>query len=250
MKTVLEQGGIAPGGLNFDAKVRRESTALEDLFIAHILGMVSSIHFMVIHLFIYSFIYSFIHLFIYSFIHLFIYSFIYLFIYSFIHLFIYSFIYLFIYSFIHLFIYLFIHLFIYSFIYSFIHSFIHLFIYSFIYSFIHLFIYSLIHLFIHLFIYSSIHLFIYSFIYLFIYLLNYQDAFAKGLLGAAALLEDGILPGMVSARYASYREGFGKKLAEGKASLEECEAYVMGHGEPTQVSGSQEKYQSIFNTYT
>ena len=41
MKTVLEQGGIAPGGLNFDAKVRRESTSLEDMFIAHVLGMVS-----------------------------------------------------------------------------------------------------------------------------------------------------------------------------------------------------------------
>ena len=64
------------------------------------------------------------------------------------------------------------------------------------------------------------------------------------------LLEDGILPGMVSRRYASYKEGFGKKLAEGKATLEECEAYVMEHGEPSQVSGSQEKYQSIFNTYT
>lgn len=36
MKAVLEQGGLAPGGLNFDAKVRRESTDVEDLFIAHI----------------------------------------------------------------------------------------------------------------------------------------------------------------------------------------------------------------------
>ena len=70
MKTVLEQGGIAPGGLNFDAKVRRESTALEDIFIAHILGMVSSIHFMVIYSFIHSFIYSFIHLFIHLFLYL------------------------------------------------------------------------------------------------------------------------------------------------------------------------------------
>ena len=33
---MLEQGGLAPGGLNFDCKVRRESTALEDMFIAHI----------------------------------------------------------------------------------------------------------------------------------------------------------------------------------------------------------------------
>ena len=39
MLVVLEAGGIAPGGLNFDARVRRESTDLEDMFIAHIGGM-------------------------------------------------------------------------------------------------------------------------------------------------------------------------------------------------------------------
>jgi xylose isomerase len=38
MLVVLRQGGLE-GGLNFDAKVRRESTDLEDLFIAHIGGM-------------------------------------------------------------------------------------------------------------------------------------------------------------------------------------------------------------------
>uniref|UniRef100_A0A2N9I0X4 ABC-2 type transporter transmembrane domain-containing protein n=1 Tax=Fagus sylvatica TaxID=28930 RepID=A0A2N9I0X4_FAGSY len=32
-------GGLAPGGFNFDAKLRRESTDVEDLFIAHITGM-------------------------------------------------------------------------------------------------------------------------------------------------------------------------------------------------------------------
>jgi len=36
MKIVIEQGGLGSGGLNFDCKVRRESTDLEDLFIAHI----------------------------------------------------------------------------------------------------------------------------------------------------------------------------------------------------------------------
>ena len=35
-QTVIEQGGIQPGGLNFDAKVRRESTDVADMFIAHI----------------------------------------------------------------------------------------------------------------------------------------------------------------------------------------------------------------------
>lgn len=36
---IVNQGGLAPGGLNFDAKLRRESTDVEDLFIAHISGM-------------------------------------------------------------------------------------------------------------------------------------------------------------------------------------------------------------------
>ncbi|HZD52385.1 MAG TPA: xylose isomerase, partial [Woeseiaceae bacterium] len=39
MMVVLGDGGFETGGLNFDAKVRRESTDLEDLFIAHIGGM-------------------------------------------------------------------------------------------------------------------------------------------------------------------------------------------------------------------
>jgi len=39
MKVVLEQGGLAPGGLNFDCKVRRESTELKDMFISHIGAM-------------------------------------------------------------------------------------------------------------------------------------------------------------------------------------------------------------------
>ncbi|KAK7489484.1 hypothetical protein BaRGS_00019283 [Batillaria attramentaria] len=39
MKTIVEQGGLAPGGLNFDCKVRRESTDLKDMFIAHVGAM-------------------------------------------------------------------------------------------------------------------------------------------------------------------------------------------------------------------
>jgi len=39
MMILYRQGGIAPGGLNFDSKVRRESTDVEDLFIAHIGAM-------------------------------------------------------------------------------------------------------------------------------------------------------------------------------------------------------------------
>ncbi|GFZ06476.1 xylose isomerase family protein [Actinidia rufa] len=39
MQSVVRNGGIAPGGFNFDAKLRRESTDVEDLFIAHVGGM-------------------------------------------------------------------------------------------------------------------------------------------------------------------------------------------------------------------
>ena len=39
MLVILKQGGLTPGGTNFDAKVRRESTDPVDLFHAHIGGM-------------------------------------------------------------------------------------------------------------------------------------------------------------------------------------------------------------------
>ena len=39
MHEVLENGGIAPGGINFDAKVRRTSFEMDDLVLAHIAGM-------------------------------------------------------------------------------------------------------------------------------------------------------------------------------------------------------------------
>ena len=39
MYSILQYGGLAPGGVNFDAKVRRESFEPIDLFYAHIGGM-------------------------------------------------------------------------------------------------------------------------------------------------------------------------------------------------------------------
>lgn len=39
MLVILEAGGFTTGGINFDAKTRRNSTDLEDIFIAHIGGM-------------------------------------------------------------------------------------------------------------------------------------------------------------------------------------------------------------------
>ena len=39
MLVILKSGGLQGGGTNFDAKVRRNSTDMEDIFIAHIAGM-------------------------------------------------------------------------------------------------------------------------------------------------------------------------------------------------------------------
>lgn len=39
MLIILEAGGLKTGGINFDAKVRRNSTDPEDIFYAHIGGM-------------------------------------------------------------------------------------------------------------------------------------------------------------------------------------------------------------------
>ena len=39
VQIILSQGGLQPGGLNFDCKVRRESTELEDMFTSHVASM-------------------------------------------------------------------------------------------------------------------------------------------------------------------------------------------------------------------
>lgn len=38
-------------------------------------------------------------------------------------------------------------------------------------------------------------------------------------------------------------------IETGKATLEDCEAFIKEHGEPQQRSGQQEKYECILNTY-
>lgn len=48
MLEVLQAGGFSTGGINFDAKLRRNSTDLDDLFIAHISGMDTFAHALII----------------------------------------------------------------------------------------------------------------------------------------------------------------------------------------------------------
>ncbi|MCR5648427.1 MAG: xylose isomerase [Oscillospiraceae bacterium] len=76
-----------------------------------------------------------------------------------------------------------------------------------------------------------------------------MDSFALGLLKAAALIEDGRLDGFIASRYASWGEGIGKKIREGKAALPELADYARRLGKPAAPgSGRQEQLESILNS--
>ena len=72
-----------------------------------------------------------------------------------------------------------------------------------------------------------------------------MDAMARALENAAEILEHSELPRMVKERYASFDSGKGKDFEDGKLSLEDLVAYAKEHGEPAQISGKQELYESI-----
>lgn len=76
-----------------------------------------------------------------------------------------------------------------------------------------------------------------------------MDTYAKALRIAAKIREEGTLPGMIKERYSSFDSGFGKKVEEGTATLEDCEKYIQENGEPEQRSGKQELYEMILNRY-
>ena len=76
-----------------------------------------------------------------------------------------------------------------------------------------------------------------------------MDAMARALENAADILENRELPKMLKERYASFDSGKGKEFEEGKLSLEDLVAYAKEHGEPTQISGKQELYETIVALY-
>ena len=84
---------------------------------------------------------------------------------------------------------------------------------------------------------------------LFIAHIGAMDTFARGLRNAVKLREEGIMSKMVSERYKSFDDGFGKLVEEGKVTLEDCEAYILENGEPTLKSGQQELYEVVLNRY-
>ena len=75
-----------------------------------------------------------------------------------------------------------------------------------------------------------------------------MDAFARGLRAAAAIVEDGTLPGMVNERYSSWESPLGKKIEAGEAKLQDVIASC--GDEPPMMSAQQEKYEVVFGRYT
>ncbi len=77
-----------------------------------------------------------------------------------------------------------------------------------------------------------------------------MDAMARALLNAAAILDESELPQMLRDRYASFDEGQGKAFEEGRLSLEDLVDYAKQNGEPRQISGKQELYETIVALYS
>lgn len=76
-----------------------------------------------------------------------------------------------------------------------------------------------------------------------------MDTFARGLIIADRIVEDGVLDKFVKERYASYETGIGAKIVNGEVGFEALEAYAMTLDDITNTSGRQEMLEGILNQY-
>ncbi len=76
-----------------------------------------------------------------------------------------------------------------------------------------------------------------------------MDAFARALLITNDILENSDYKKMRKERYASFDSGNGAKFENGELSFEQMRDIAIKDGEPKQISGKQELYESIINQY-
>jgi len=76
-----------------------------------------------------------------------------------------------------------------------------------------------------------------------------MDSFAIGLKVANKLIEDRVLEDFISDRYASFKEGIGLEIVEGRTNLHKLEQYALQIGDVTNKSGRQERLKAIVNQY-
>lgn len=72
-----------------------------------------------------------------------------------------------------------------------------------------------------------------------------MDAFARALLAAHAILENGEYNDLRKQRYASFDTGKGKQFEQGKLTLEDLSKLALQQPEPAQLSGKQEYFENL-----
>lgn len=76
-----------------------------------------------------------------------------------------------------------------------------------------------------------------------------MDAFARALIAAHEILNDGEYKAIRKERYASFDSGKGKQFAEGRLNLEDLHQLAAKAGEPEPVSGKQEYLENLLNRF-
>ena len=76
-----------------------------------------------------------------------------------------------------------------------------------------------------------------------------MDSFARALIVADKILQDGEYKKFRKERYASYDNGKGKEFEQGKLSLEDLRQYAIDNGEPKTISGRQEYLENLINRF-
>jgi xylose isomerase len=76
-----------------------------------------------------------------------------------------------------------------------------------------------------------------------------MDTFARGLLAAQKIEDEGHFDDIIRERYSSYNEGIGKDILSGRMTLADAEKWVLENGYPTPRSGRQEMLENLLNDY-
>ena len=76
-----------------------------------------------------------------------------------------------------------------------------------------------------------------------------MDTFARGLVVAQRIIDDGLLSEEVEDRYASWQVGIGEQILSGAADFESLDDFILDGGEPVLRSGRQEYLENLINSY-
>lgn len=74
-----------------------------------------------------------------------------------------------------------------------------------------------------------------------------MDSFALGLIKAQEIIDDGRIDEFKKERYSSYKSGIGKRIVEGKETLESLAEYAAGLTDVKAQSGRQEYLENVLN---